>query len=192
MRRKALWDKINVPILLRYTERTALMWGFRNLLQKFKIIGPFWEKKNGFYGRCCFFWDFFLLHQLHEILAPGLKLIFHTTSFDRSHHILYMYYTDVWPHRGFSNFQRRTQELEIHFQRLESSSMVNWCLKATSFAGRDSIFPALKHRLKLANRFSMQHPGAHTVTKLPATKDKTAAGLCLLGSYQTWTSPQVT
>ena len=63
--------------------------------------------------------------------------------------------------------------------------------KATSFAGRDSIFPALKHRLKLANRFSMQHPGAHTVTKLPATKDKTAAGLCLLGSYQTWTSPQV-
>ena len=149
------------------------------------------EKKNGFYGRCCFFWDFFLLHQLHEILAPGLKLIFHTTSFDRSHHILYMYYTDVWPHRGFSNFQRRTQGLEIHFQGLEPFSMTNWCLKATSFAGRDSIFPALKHRLKLANRFSMQHPGAHTVTKLPATKDKTAAGLCLLGSYQTWTSPQV-
>ena len=36
------------PNMLRYTERTCSMWGFRNLFQKFKILGDFWKNKNLF------------------------------------------------------------------------------------------------------------------------------------------------
>ena len=68
--------------MLRYIERASLMWGFRSLFPKFKILGPFWEKRVW----TPFFRTFFLLRgyfctNLHEILAPGLKLIFQATLF---------------------------------------------------------------------------------------------------------------
>ena len=78
--RKALKVKKDIPIpdTLRYTERTGLMWGFRNWFQKFNFPGLFWEK--AFFGRF-FFLDPFLvgwtlLHQSAWNFSPSAKIYF--------------------------------------------------------------------------------------------------------------------
>ena len=75
----------NELIMLVLAKRTGLIWGFRNLFQKFKIL--FFRKKNVFYCRFLGFsnsllvaWSF-LHHHLNETLAPGLKSNYQITFF---------------------------------------------------------------------------------------------------------------
>ena len=89
MRRKAIWDKIYVPIYW-FRPKEPVWCEDSELVSKIK--NSKWE--NGFYGRFLFFFpDFFLVAwpfftNLHEILASGPKLIFQTTLFYKKKLIL--------------------------------------------------------------------------------------------------------
>ena len=49
------------PNMLRYTERTGLMWGFRKFFQNFNFLGDFWGKCSFFSRILRFFSEFFLV-----------------------------------------------------------------------------------------------------------------------------------